>query len=156
MEGVSVSVYNGLRRYLRRKSYRKLAGSVGRRTETVQLGATGGRRRRRRIWRIKISPKLRLFRRLPSLKKLLLWLRDSYVKAMLAFANSRVIGSGISGGGGGSDEIWGGAGRSTLKEYDEKMITEIYKSLVVAQGRLPPPEPVRPSWVGGRLPTVAE
>ncbi|XP_038897065.1 uncharacterized protein LOC120085238 isoform X2 [Benincasa hispida] len=153
MEGVSVSVYNGLRRYLRRKSYRKLAGSVGRKTETVQLGAAGGRRRRR-IWRIKISPKLRLFRRLPSLKKLLLWLRDSYVRAMLAFANSRVIGSGSGGGGG--DGIWAGAGRSTLKEYDEKMITEIYKSLVVAQGRLPPPESVRPSWGGGRLPTVAE
>ncbi|KAA0046671.1 uncharacterized protein E5676_scaffold411G001450 [Cucumis melo var. makuwa] len=154
MEGVSVSVYNGLRRYLRRKSYRKLAASVGRRTETAQLGAAGGGRRRRRIWRIKISPKLRLFRRMPSLKKLLLWLRDSYVKAMLAFANSRVIGGGSGSGGG--DGIWGGAGRSTLKEYDEKMITEIYKSLVVAQGRLPPPEPVRPSWGGGRLPTVAE
>ncbi|XP_022991267.1 uncharacterized protein LOC111487968 [Cucurbita maxima] len=150
MEGVSVSVYNGLRSYWRRKSYRKLAGSVGRgRPETIQLGAAGGRRRRRRLWRIKISPKLRLFRRLPSLKKLLLWLRDSYVKAMLAFANSRVIGSG-------GDGIWGVAGRSTLKEYDEKMITEIYNSLVVAQGRLPPPESVRLGRVGGRLPTVAE
>ncbi|XP_022151189.1 uncharacterized protein LOC111019168 [Momordica charantia] len=148
MEGVSVSVYNGLRRYWRRKSYRKLTGPVPRaRRETVQLGAPGGMRRRRRIWRLKISPKLRLLRRLPTLKKLLLWLRDSYVKAMLAFANSRVIGAG------GGD----GVGRSTLKEYDEKVITEIYKSLMVAQGRLPPPpEPVRPTWVGGRLPTAAE
>ncbi|KAG7030202.1 hypothetical protein SDJN02_08549, partial [Cucurbita argyrosperma subsp. argyrosperma] len=126
--------------------------SVGRgRRKTVQLGALGGKRRN--VWQFKVSPKLRRLRRLPSLKKLLIWLRDSYMNAMLAFASSRVVGC----GGGSGDGVWAGAGgRATLKEYDEEMITEIYKSLVVAQARLPPPESVRPSWVGGRLPAVAE
>lgn len=97
--------------------------------ELARLGSS----RRRRFWRIK--PKLRFFR-IPSPKKFFIWLRDAYVKMMLGFANSRVVSSGYCGSGALGNGI-GGFGQRPLKEYDEKMIIEIYRSLVVAQGLAP-------------------
>ena len=107
----------------------RLNGS-GRRKNRVELARLGSNRRRR-FWRIK--PKLRFFR-IPSPKKFFIWLRDAYVKMMLGFANSRVMSSGYSGVLG--DGI-GGFGQRPPKEYDEKMIIEIYRSLVMAQGLAP-------------------
>ncbi|OMO63922.1 hypothetical protein CCACVL1_22176 [Corchorus capsularis] len=130
MEGLSATMYKGLKGYMNRRGYVKLNGS-GRRTRRsrVELGST----RRRRFWKIRVKAKLRL----PSPKKFFVWLRDAYVKMMLNLAGSRVINTGY---GGALGDGLGGFGKRPMKEYDEKMIVEIYKSLVMAQGQLVPRE----------------
>ncbi|KAL5560956.1 hypothetical protein UlMin_030703 [Ulmus minor] len=136
MEGVSASMYKGFKGYWKKRGYEKLNGSGSRRRmNRVQLG---GSIRRRRTWRIKIAPKLSFLRKVGSPKKLLVWLRDAYVKLMLGFATSRVCSTGY-GGVIGCDGI-GGFRRDPLKEYDEKMLVQIYKSMVLAQGQLVPLE----------------
>ena len=135
MEGVSATMYKGLRGYWKRRGYEKLNRSDNRRRrKREELGST----RKKRVWRIRITPKLGFLKRLrvPSPKKLLVWLRDAYVKLMLGFANTRVCSTGYGGTLCG-DRI-GSFGRGPLKEYDEKMLIEIYKSLVLAQGQLVP------------------
>ena len=133
MEEESVSLYRGLRSFWTRKGYVRLNGS-GKRKNRMELARLGSNRRRR-FWRIK--PKLRFFR-IPSPKKFFIWLRDAYVKMMLGFANSRVASSGYCGAlGNDIGGFGGGFGQRPLKEYDEKMIIEIYKSLVISQGLAP-------------------
>lgn len=80
-----------------------------------------------------MAPKLSFLRRIPSPKKFLVWLRDAYVKLMLGFANSRVF---TTTGGAVCHNAPGSFGKGPLKEYDEKMIVEIYKSLMLPQGQL--------------------
>lgn len=69
-------------------------------------------------------PKLRILRR-ASPKRLLVWLRDSYVDMMMRLANSRTVGASGYGG--------SGFGQRQMKEYDEKVLVEIYKSILMAQ-----------------------
>ncbi|CAN6468294.1 unnamed protein product [Victoria cruziana] len=142
MEGVSVGVYRGIRRYWRRKRYERLDGGGSRRRGRVEAARMGGRRRG---WRIKLTPKIRLFRfalRLPSPKALLLRLRDGYVRMMLSLSNSRVFvaggASGALGAGFGGQPVGSCRpfGQGPIKEYDEKVLVEIYRSLV-ARGQLP-------------------
>lgn len=71
-------------------------------------------------------PKLRILKK-ASPKKFLVWLRDSYVKMMMRLANSRVVGSSGYGG--------SGFGSGPMKEYDEKVLVEIYKSILMAQAQ---------------------
>ncbi|CAK9145189.1 unnamed protein product [Ilex paraguariensis] len=128
MEGVPVSVSRRLPGYWRIRGYERLSGT-GRRRKTTRLalGAVGSNRRRRFL-RIKVTPKLKLKLKLKlrfSPKKFFCGLRDAYVNTMLRFANSRVI----NGGGG----IVG----------DERMIIQIYKSIVMAQGQLVPLDAAR-------------
>lgn len=59
-------------------------------------------------------------------------MRDAYVNMMLKIANSRIMSSGGLTG----DYGVNGFGMRQFKEYDEKMIVEIYKSMVIAQGQL--------------------
>ncbi|MCD7449833.1 hypothetical protein HAX54_001749 [Datura stramonium] len=118
----STSLYSGLKGYWRRRrrGYERLNGS-GRRTKNriEYLSGEGSRRKRRRFWKINLKPKLKLklnlklrrFRR----RNLLLNMRDA----------------GISG-------FDSGFGMRQLKEYDEKVLVEIYKSMVMAQGQLIP------------------
>ncbi|KAF2304734.1 hypothetical protein GH714_037757 [Hevea brasiliensis] len=93
-EGVSANMYTKLGGYWRRRGYQRLNESGRRRRNQVELGST----RRRRFWRIKIKPKLKILK-ISSPKKFFVWLRDAYVKMMLGFANSRVIGAGGYGAG---------------------------------------------------------
>lgn len=79
-------------------------------------------------------PKLRVFKT-ASPKKFLVWLRDAYVNMMLRLANSRVMTSSYTGV---VPDGFTAFRRGPLKEYDEKTIIEIYKSLVLAQGHLMP------------------
>ncbi|CAN1797117.1 hypothetical protein LINPERHAP1_LOCUS21150, partial [Linum perenne] len=90
-------------------------------------GGGGGRS----SWRIKIKPKLKFLNKVGSPKKLFIWLRDAYVRMMVGFANSG--GGGMVGVGGGG--LGGRFGRKVVKEYDEKMIIEIYNSVVIVQTR---------------------
>ncbi|KAF8045567.1 hypothetical protein N665_4702s0002 [Sinapis alba] len=86
--------------------------------------------RKRRFWK-RIVPKLRVLKR-ASPKKLLTWLRDAYVNMMLRLANSRVIESSSYGYG----EYGYGSVLASSREYDEKKLVEIYKSMLMAQGSL--------------------
>ncbi|CAK9185811.1 unnamed protein product [Ilex paraguariensis] len=133
MEGVSVSVYRRLSGYWRKRGYERLSGT-DRRRKTTRLGlGAAGSNRRRRFWRIKNTPKLRLKLRF-SPKKFFCGLRDAYVKMMLRIANSCVVNGGGIGGFAGD---WiGEFGMAPLKEYDERMIIQMYKSIVMAQGQL--------------------
>lgn len=137
MEGVGANVSKGIKGYWRRRGYERLNGGFGggrRRKNRVELATDGGGSiRRRRFWRIKLTPRLKLKLRF-SPKKLVLRLRDAYVNFMTKLANSRFIASGFAGyAGDGID----GFGMRPMKEYDERMIIEIYKSLMMTQGQLP-------------------
>ncbi|XP_008784402.2 uncharacterized protein LOC120110193 [Phoenix dactylifera] len=123
-----MEAYNrGLKGYWKRRAYQRLDGG-GRRRSRAELN--GGRRRR--FWRIRVVPRLRFLARVASPKRFLARIRDAYVRMMLSFASSGAIANGYTGYGGAAVT---GFGRPQLKEYDEKMIVEIYKSLV-AQGPL--------------------
>ncbi|GER42773.1 mitochondrial carrier family protein [Striga asiatica] len=143
MEGISTAVYRGIRGYWRRKAYERLSGGRNRKVRVIRLGSDGGDRpaRRRRFWRIKLLPRLRLRVRF-SPKKLLLGLRDAYVGMMMKIANSAAVGGGYGG------YPAAGFGVRPLKEYDERMIVEIYKSIVVAQGQLVPRDA---AWIGSEI-----
>ncbi|XP_050236053.1 uncharacterized protein LOC126686073 [Mercurialis annua] len=134
MEGVSASMYTRVKSYWRRKGYQRINNDSGRRRgNSVKLGGatTASAAPRRRFWRIKMRPKLKILK-ISSPKKFFMWLRDAYVNMMLGFANSRVIGPGYDGG----DGIINNFGKRPMKEYDEKMIMAIYKSLVMGQSHL--------------------
>uniref|UniRef100_A0A6M2EGI1 Uncharacterized protein n=1 Tax=Populus davidiana TaxID=266767 RepID=A0A6M2EGI1_9ROSI len=132
MEGVSARIYTKMKEYWSRRGYERINGSGRtRRSWPVELGSvttTSRRRRRRFAWRMKVKPKLKALK-MSSPKRCFVWLRDAYVKMMLGFANSRAIGTAGYGD---------GIGARPIKEYDEKMIMKIYKSLVIAQGHLVP------------------
>ncbi|CAN4093016.1 unnamed protein product [Withania somnifera] len=122
MEGVSAKVYKGLKGYWRRRGYQKL----NQKQKRVEVGPT----RNRRFWKIKLTPKLKLkinFKQL-SLKNILIKFRDAYVNMMLRIANTRGFGADY-GVGGGVDAF----GMRQIKEYDEKVLVEIYKSILKAR-----------------------
>ncbi|XP_010523972.1 PREDICTED: uncharacterized protein LOC104802191 [Tarenaya hassleriana] len=107
----------------RRRGYQRLDGTSGKRAE---LDPNPTRKRMKRVWRVKIIPKLRILKR-ASPKRILVWLRDAYVNMMLRLANSRVVGaSGHVGFGAESGPV--------LKEYDEKVLVGVYKSILMVQG----------------------
>ncbi|KAL5713190.1 hypothetical protein ACHQM5_015292 [Ranunculus cassubicifolius] len=152
MEGLSTNFYKGLRGYWKRKNYQRIDGSSHRRSRRnrVKLGSGEGSNRRKRFWKIKITPKLR-FISISSTKRFFIRLRDAYVNMMLGVASSRSLNSGIAGGIGGS--IGYKFGKDPIKEYDEKVIMEIYKARL-AQGRLA--NGTNPNAVPVKLATVLE
>ncbi|KAJ1695096.1 hypothetical protein LUZ63_011794 [Rhynchospora breviuscula] len=89
--------------------------------------------RRPRFWRI--PRKVRFLRRIGSPKRWLARLRDAYVNLMLRFAHAAPLGYGY--GYGGSEEAFGA---QRWKEYDDKMLVQIYKNLLLTQGNVIPPE----------------
>lgn len=136
MEGISVNVYKGLRSYWKQRGYRRLKnGVVSGREDTNPGQESGSGHRGRRTWRVKIGRRIRVLRRVGSPRKWLTRLRDAYVKMMLNFANT-----GLVGGGYGGPVCVSGSGKGEFKEYDERVIVEIYKSLVMAQGQFMPHE----------------
>ncbi|GKV22107.1 hypothetical protein SLEP1_g32003 [Rubroshorea leprosula] len=128
MEGISVKLYKGLKGYWRRKGYVKLNGSRRRRMAEVELGSPTSTRRRR-FWRFRVKPKLKF--KLPSGMKFFLWLREAYVNMMLKFAHSTAFAS--SGYCEAISDRMATFGKAPMKEYDDKMIVEIYKSLMIGQ-----------------------
>lgn len=136
MEGISASMYTKMKGYWSRRGYERINGSGRiRRKRPVELGSGSSTSRGRGFsLRIKIKPKLKIFK-MSSPRKFFVWLRDAYVKMMLGLANSRAIGTS------GYGDAFGA--RRSIKEYDEKMIVQIYKSLVVTQGQLVPRDAAR-------------
>ncbi|KAK1318831.1 hypothetical protein QJS10_CPB04g00918 [Acorus calamus] len=120
-------IYRGIKGYWRRRKYERLDPASGRRNG----------RKTRRFWRVRVGRRRLRILQWASPRRILARIRDGYVKMMLGFANSRVFGggAGISFYGAGAAGDFAGFGRPALKEYDEKMIVEIYRS-IVAQGKL--------------------
>ncbi|KAJ8552937.1 hypothetical protein K7X08_020330 [Anisodus acutangulus] len=87
--------------------------------ESTVAGKTGGKMKR--LSQVKTPDRL---------KKTKVNMRDAYVNMMLKIANSRCMSSGIS------DGNYKGFGMRQLKEYDEKVLVEIYKSMAMVQGQL--------------------
>ncbi|VFQ79361.1 unnamed protein product [Cuscuta campestris] len=112
--GASAKVKIG--RWKKQRGYRRINEVAGE-----------ARRSKRRFWRIPARFKLRLNLRF-SPKKLLIRIRDAYVKMMLRIANSPGV-AGFAGGGA------PGFGARELREYDEKMLVQIYRSLLVSQSQ---------------------
>ncbi|WVY95795.1 hypothetical protein V8G54_027946 [Vigna mungo] len=142
MEGITATVCKGVKEYWRRKGYRRLNGSGRRRRNRVELGSTRNGKGRFWRWRIRLAPKIRI-KKIPSPKKVVLWVRDAYVRMMLGLANSRVMTAGASASGFGGplsavDTSFAGFGRAQPKEYDDKAIIQIYKSILMAHGALVP------------------
>jgi hypothetical protein len=141
MEGITASAYKGLKEYWQRKGYQRIQGSGRRRRiNKVELGSTQAKKGRFWRWKIKLSPKIRI-KRIPSPKKMLTWARDAYVNMMLSLANSRVMtvsgsAAGFGGAMSGGPIADSGFRKTPPKEYDEKMIIEIYKSILMARGNL--------------------
>ncbi|KAK7277792.1 hypothetical protein RJT34_22809 [Clitoria ternatea] len=147
MEGISASVYRCLKECWRRRGYQRINRQGRRRMNRVELGSGRTGKTRFWRWRIKLAPKIRI-RKIASPKKMALWVRDSYVRMMLGLANSRVMtmsasASGFGGAIPGSDPTVTGFGRAPPKEYDEKTIIQIYKSLLAAHGQFVPHEAAR-------------
>ncbi|KAF3622137.1 putative kinesin-4-like [Capsicum annuum] len=128
MEGLSVSstsMYSGLKGHWRRtKGYERLNGSKN-------MAAY----KSRRFWKINLKPKMKLKLKLKlkrfSPKKVLMNMRDAYVNMMMKVASSWCLSSGIGG-------LDNGFGMRQLKEYDQKVLVEFYKSMIVARGQLVP------------------
>ncbi|KAF5811060.1 hypothetical protein HanRHA438_Chr04g0186701 [Helianthus annuus] len=120
MDGITTRVYRRVKRYWRRKPYIRL----------------GGLNRPRRFWRIRVTSKLKLklkkkLKLRYSPKKLLTGIRDGYVNMMTRMANSPVVA-----GSGGFGEGVAKFGMKPVKEYDERLIMEMYKTMVLRQAQL--------------------
>ncbi|GKB51912.1 hypothetical protein Tco_0902665 [Tanacetum coccineum] len=124
MEGLSTKVYNGVKCYWKTRGYQRLGSStnVPDRHGGEESG-TRGTRRKRKFFRLRISPRLKL-----KPKKWYTRARDAYVRIMMKLANTSVVRSRTMTGYNGD-----GFGRPSNKEYDNKIIYEIYKTLSVAQ-----------------------
>ncbi|XP_074588630.1 uncharacterized protein LOC141844496 [Curcuma longa] len=128
----------GLKGFWKRRGYHRVDGAGASRRRRLAIAELGGggegapaRSSRRRFWRIKISPRLVLLRlrRAASPRRILARIRDAYVRMMLSL--SSVVPAGVAYGG----DVWGmGFGVPMVKEYDEKVLVEIYKSLIASSG----------------------
>ncbi|KAL4558918.1 hypothetical protein LXL04_037123 [Taraxacum kok-saghyz] len=128
MEGLTTTLYKGVKGCWRTRGYKRLPPTVIHTSQ--ESGSKPRRRRRRRFWRFRIDPRATL-----KLKprKLFIGLRDVYVRIMMKLANSSVVrGRSMSGQGG------EGFGTMAMKQYDQKMIMQIYKTLAMRQGHLIP------------------
>ncbi|XP_078439242.1 uncharacterized protein LOC144709535 [Wolffia australiana] len=89
--------------------------------------------RANKSWRIRVCRRLQILRKLASPRRLLTRLRDAYVSMMMGFASSAVV------AGGGAFDFYGVRNPlpTSLKEYDEKMIVQIYRSMVADKHLVP-------------------
>nr|XP_043611519.1 uncharacterized protein LOC122583155 [Erigeron canadensis] len=120
MGGMRNKVSKGVKGYWPRRGYHRLANDEP---------------RSKRSWRIRIPSRLKIkirFKFNPS--KFIARIHDGYVRMMTRVANSPSVSRGaINGYGiGGRTQF----GLRTLKEYDDKIIIEMYKSLAMKQAQL--------------------
>lgn len=131
----------GIKAYWKRRGYYRLDAAAAQRRPpllTAELGggapAPEGLRRRRRGWRVRRGLGRRLLRAL-SPRRWLTRIRDAYVSAMLRLASSPAVGYGA-----GAPYCAGGpeafARPRQLKEYDGKVLVEIYRSILARGGPL--------------------
>ncbi|XP_076899845.1 uncharacterized protein LOC143553829 [Bidens hawaiensis] len=112
-----------VKRYRQRRGYRRLAT------------ATNESRSKRGRWSwIRMPRRLKIKLRWNP-KKLVDSVHSAYVRMMMKLASSSVVRGGAIGGYGAGAEICQ-FGMRPMKEYDEKVIIQIYKSLSVRPGAL--------------------
>lgn len=117
MKQITTQVYQRAKVYCRRRRYERLGSK-----------STS----RKRFWRIRITPKLKLkIKRFP--KTLLIRIRDGYVNMMMRLANSPVV-TGNSSYGTGIAKF----GTNPVKEYDDKVIVEFYKTILAKRDQFTP------------------
>lgn len=141
----------GIKAYWKRRGYYRIDAAAAQRRPPLPTAELGGggvaaqppppeERRRRRGWRVRRGGQLgrRLLRAL-SPRRWLARLRDAYVSAMLRLASSPAVGYGAGAPYCAATTNHGGAFARPpqLKEYDEKVLVEIYRSILARGGPLP-------------------
>ncbi|KAK1426724.1 hypothetical protein QVD17_15403 [Tagetes erecta] len=119
MVDLTSKVYKGVKRFRRRRGYRRLAST------TDELRSKRGR------WSwIRLPKRLKIKLRCNP-KKLFAKVHDTYVRLMMMVANSTAVrGGAIAGYSAGAEGICQFVTRP-VKEYDQKMVIQMYKSLVM-------------------------
>jgi hypothetical protein len=141
----------GIKAYWKRRGYYRIDAAAAQRRPplpTAELGGggvaqapedgSGRRHRRRRGWRVRRGQLGRRVLSALSPRRWLMRLRDAYVSAMLRLASSpAVVGYGGAGGPYCATATHGHGAAVQLKEYDEKVLVEIYRSILARGGPLP-------------------
>lgn len=140
----------GIKAYWKRRGYYRIDAAAAQRRPplpTAELGGGqppaedgSGRRRGRRGWRVRRGQLGRRLLSALSPRRWLMRLRDAYVSAMLRLASSHAIGYGAGGPYCATANHAGAsfaARPAQLKEYDEKVLVEIYRSILARGGPLP-------------------
>lgn len=143
----------GIKAYWKRRGYYRVDAAAAQRRPPLPTAELGGRgdgvaghqppppRRLRRGWRVRRGGGQlgrRLLRAL-SPRRWLVRLRDAYVSAMLRLASSPAVGYGAGAPYCAATTNHGGVAFAPrqLKEYDEKVLVEIYRSILARGGPLP-------------------
>ncbi|KAK9276319.1 hypothetical protein L1049_005850 [Liquidambar formosana] len=118
--------YDNLKRYWRRRRYQRLNGATTnkKKPKIMRLGGSC----RRRLWRIRAIPKLKL--RFVSPIKLLAKFHDAYIDMMIRLASSVENSNGVGAFGG--KRIAKGclvSKASSGEEVDSRLVLEIYKRM---------------------------
>jgi len=139
----------GIKAYWKRRGYYRVDAAAAQRRPplpTAELGGGvaqpppkpengGSGRRRRRGWRVRRGQLGRRLLRALSPRRWLVRLRDAYVSVMLRLASSPAVGYGAGAPYCASTPHGAAFARPPqLKEYDEKVLVEIYRS-ILARGR---------------------
>ncbi|CAL4963950.1 unnamed protein product [Urochloa decumbens] len=144
----------GIKAYWKRRGYYRVDAAAAQRRPplpTAELGGgvaqpqpppaengSTGRRRPRRGWRVRRGQLGRRLLRALSPRRWLVRLRDAYVSAMLRLASSPAVGYGAGAPYCATTPHGAAYARPTqLKEYDEKVLVEIYRSILARGGPLP-------------------
>ncbi|CAM0955908.1 unnamed protein product [Alopecurus aequalis] len=135
----------GIKAYRKLRGYDRLDAAAAQRRPplaTAELGggaggaaATATAGNRRRGWRVKRRGLGRRILRALSPRRWLVRLRDAYVNAMLRLASSAAVGYGSTPYCGGGGEPF--ARPRPPKEYDEKVLVEMYRSILARGGVIP-------------------
>ncbi|XP_037413372.1 uncharacterized protein LOC119276422 [Triticum dicoccoides] len=143
MAGASASSTRkgGIKAYWKHRGYDRLDAAAAQRRPalaTAELGAGGGEATatagRRRGWRVRRRGLGRRLLRALSPRRLLSRLRDAYVSAMLRLASSAAVGYGSAPFCAAPEPF---ARPRPLKEYEEKVLVEMYRSILARGGVIP-------------------
>jgi hypothetical protein len=130
----------GIKAYRKLRGYDRLDAADAQRRPplaTAELGAGGGAAAtssRRRGWRVRRRGLGRRILRALSPRRWLVRLRDAYVNAMLRLASSAAVGYGSAPYCAGPEPF---ARPRPPKEYDDKVLVEMYRSILARGGVIP-------------------
>ncbi|XAR51507.1 hypothetical protein NMG60_11006154 [Bertholletia excelsa] len=129
MDGLAYPFNGALKRRWRKRQYRRLDNSAPNRRK-AKTSAFGGRPRR--FWRVKVVPKLQL--KIASPSKLWSKLKNAYINMMMSLAGNV---SSLNNGDVFRGKRVAGARRISVtytdKEFENRMIYEIFKSLMASK-----------------------
>ncbi|KAJ3676102.1 hypothetical protein LUZ60_003514 [Juncus effusus] len=128
--GISSENYKGgLKEYWKKRTSKVRRGPP---LSSAVLGSgadeSSGSRGRRRF---RLPRRVKFLSKIGTPRRWIKRLRDAYVSMMVRLASSAAVGYGSYGYGSYGDV---GFAQPRVKEYDEKVLVEIYKKIIVAQG----------------------